>query len=381
MNVMKTALLIVALASAVTAEGRPPQAPQTAGVSLESRSIRLGVGASESFSVVLGGAGARSFGNGELRPSSARPGFYEANYVIIENAAPMRRVESGIIYVAVPATDTDSDTVPDIADLSAAVDVTLEAEAVPAGNAGLRISKADFSIHLVRAAGSETGEFTTDIIAAEEVGGSYAVLHMEGLVEYRRTDGGALLDFSISESPTNALATARVVDGNTVRVAPFRLQLSQARRIRVGPATLTRTENFYRGEVLLSDGWEETAVPDYRSWVMQIQDRNDLNGNDVSDFSDVLAPYVAVHPRRVITAQGETISFAVVVTGTGPFSFQWQQNGHGLSSTAANGTNRVLVLPNVTTDDAGSYRVLVTNAGGSVFSESTSLTVRSNTLR
>ena len=386
-------LISAVLAPAATV--RPPEAPQEAGVNLACRSIRLGHGTSKSdLSLVFStaGTGRRHLGNGELRPSLARPGFYEASYAVMDSSSGSpRRVEAGTIFAAIPEADHDGDTVPDPADLSAPVDMFLNAEAVPnAASLATRLSQTNFSIHLWREGNSELGEFATDLLPDEELYGDYEVLHAAGSVIYRRTDAGSLLDFYLSNAITNAPASARVTDVDTVYTAAFRLRVSPARRVQVASSVLARVENLhtkgrrlgglYRGEVTLSDGRAETAAPDFRSWVMQVDDPNDRNENDVPDFSDTLRPYIAVQPRRVITALGDTVSFSVEVIGTGPFSFAWQQSGHDLSNSTADTMGSVLTLPNITGDDLGSYRVYVSNAAGTVVSDSASLSVRHEVL-
>lgn len=381
MKLWKKCLMVGLLIAAVNIHGRPPGPSQEAGIDLTSLSIRLGRAEGKSpLSVVFTtvGGGARLFGNGELRPSASRPGFYEAGYAIFDdNDGTPRRIEAGVIYVAIPAADSDSDTVPDTADLSAAVDVSLDGEAVPnAASADRRVTQPGFSLRLVRAADSETGYFDTDLIPTESLGGDYSVLHAEGTLAYRRTDAGALLDFDLSNAVTNATGVARVVDSNTVRVSSFRFRASPSRRVRVVPATLIRSGNVYRDEVTVSDGLTETAAADFRTWVLQVRDENDSDANGVPNLSDILPPFIAVQPRRAITDVGETVSFSVVVSGPGPFTFEWHQNGHALSNTGADATARVLVIPNVTLDDRGSYRVRVSNAAGSIFSDSTSLSFK-----
>jgi hypothetical protein len=379
MKNLKICLALAAMLAALAAQGRPPEAPRTAAVSLASRSIRLGEAAGAStLSVMFGTAGGHFTGNGELRPSMSRPGFYEAAYAVFDSSGSLlHRVEVGTIFLAIPAADADADTVPDTADFDSAVNLTLTGEAVPsAASAATRVTQGTFSLQLQRAAGNASGMFITDLIQAVPLGGEYGVLHAEGTVDYRRTDTGALLDFSVSNAITNGFGASRILDTNTVRIGAFRLRTSDARRVRVGPATLVREGNVYRGEVVFSDGAADTAGSDFRSWCLQITDANDANANGVPEFSDVLAPYIAVQPRRHIAPIGETATLSVVVTGAGPFTFEWQQNGHGIANPAANSNERILVLPNTTEADKGSYRVRVSNASGSVFSESTSVSFR-----
>jgi hypothetical protein len=382
MKLLKTCLTVCTLVMAVIAQGRPPEAPRLASVNLASRSVHLGVAASgaSTFSIFFStstGAARRS-GNGEFRPSSARPGFYEAAYAVVDSSVgPSARVESGTLYFPIPAADADGDTVPDTADLGAEVDVVLEGDVVPnAADVATRVTQTPFSIRLQRAAGSASGSFTVDLIPGSQFAGNYSVLEATGTLQYRRTENGALLDYTLSNATTNATGSARVSDTNAIRTSAFRLRVSPTRRIRVGPATLTRTENIYRGEVVFSDGLDETPAPDFRSWVMQIVDLNDTDSDGVPNLSDLLTPFIAVQPRRQIARLGGTATFSVVVSGTGPFTYEWQQNGHEISNQEADPNRRVLVLPNVGSADPGSYRVIVRNAGGFTVSESTSLSLR-----
>ena len=393
MKLLKKCLVVggvFAVAFAASA-ARPPQAAQEASVSLACRSIRLSsategtVGLLPSSRIVVfstPGPGARFFGNGEFRPSTTRPGYYEAGYAIgdlVEGS--MVHAESGSLFVPIPDGDANGDTLPDTADWTAAVDMTLQGEVIPSGS-GPRVSKAIVTLHLMRAAGDDSGTFSVDLIDKETLTrgliqespfvGTYSVLHVEGGLTYQRSDTGALLNFDLSNTISNATAVSRITDLNNVRISAFRMRVSDNRTVRVASTVLSRSGNVYRGAASLSDGLTETTPPDFRNWFMQITDQNDTNLNEVPDFSDTLAPYVAVQPSRQIVAFGGTVTLSVVVVGTGPFTYEWQQNGHGLSS-PADATQRVLVIPNADLADKGSYRVRISNAAGSVWSDSTSV--------
>ena len=62
----------------------------------------------------------------------------------------------------------------------------------------------------------------------------------------------------------------------------------------------------------------------------------------------------------------------MAVIGSGPFGYQWYFAGTNL---VQNGTNSTLTLSNVSTNNAGNYMVVVTNAYGSVTSQVATLTV------
>ena len=82
-------------------------------------------------------------------------------------------------------------------------------------------------------------------------------------------------------------------------------------------------------------------------------------------------PVIATPPAAQTVGQGETATFTVVASGAGPFTYQWSKG----SSPIANATNAIYTINAVSTADAGSYSVVVTNAGGSVTSATAVLNV------
>ena len=88
--------------------------------------------------------------------------------------------------------------------------------------------------------------------------------------------------------------------------------------------------------------------------------------------------YLGIFPLPAITTQpasqsvypGDRVSFSVAATN-GPLSYQWQFYGANI----AGGTSPNLVLARVQTSEAGPYRVIVSNPGGSVTSAVANLTV------
>ena len=78
----------------------------------------------------------------------------------------------------------------------------------------------------------------------------------------------------------------------------------------------------------------------------------------------IVPPSIITQPPDVNVATGETIRIPVEVSGTAPLEFQWQFNGRTLPGA----TSQELVLSNATAASAGSYRVFIRNAAGSVLS-------------
>jgi hypothetical protein len=93
----------------------------------------------------------------------------------------------------------------------------------------------------------------------------------------------------------------------------------------------------------------------------------------VSDQVETLASQpalLAVGDPLIITQQpqsqtvtvGSNATFSVTVTGAPPFGFQWRKLGTPLTNMVQSGFTSEFTLFNVRTNDAGQYRVIVTNA-------------------
>jgi len=84
-----------------------------------------------------------------------------------------------------------------------------------------------------------------------------------------------------------------------------------------------------------------------------------------------IAPVIMVQPQPVAVTAGHTAQFSATATGTAPLAYQWQRNGVNIAgATAANCS-----VVNAQSVNAGSYRVIVSNAAGSVTSTAATLTV------
>ena len=102
----------------------------------------------------------------------------------------------------------------------------------------------------------------------------------------------------------------------------------------------------------------------------------DANGNIALNLS---LPAIPVPPaitsqpvsRVVLDNAGSNVMFSVTATGTPAPGFAWQKNGVNLLGV----TNSSFTITNVLLADAGNYRVILTNASGSVTSSVAVLTV------
>ena len=93
--------------------------------------------------------------------------------------------------------------------------------------------------------------------------------------------------------------------------------------------------------------------------------------DDVQVLVGPSAPSIFNQPSDITSPLGGTAVFEVTASGSTPLIYQWFFNG----ATVDHGTNRTLRLENVSTNDAGSYQVLVQNSLGTVLSLPGELTV------
>jgi hypothetical protein len=86
-----------------------------------------------------------------------------------------------------------------------------------------------------------------------------------------------------------------------------------------------------------------------------------------------VAPTITTQPVSVTVNRGQTATLSVVATGTAPLTYRWQIRGtnNTWSNTPTGGT-----AASYSTTVAGTYRVIVTNAAGSVTSGTATVTVR-----
>ncbi|HEY6189766.1 MAG TPA: PQQ-dependent sugar dehydrogenase [Pyrinomonadaceae bacterium] len=89
-------------------------------------------------------------------------------------------------------------------------------------------------------------------------------------------------------------------------------------------------------------------------------------------------PVITAHPSNQVVAVGETATFSVTATSNHPLSYQWQKNGVNIGGA----TSPTYTTPPTTAADNGAqFRCIVSNAFGSVTSNSATLTVAANTVQ
>jgi hypothetical protein len=87
----------------------------------------------------------------------------------------------------------------------------------------------------------------------------------------------------------------------------------------------------------------------------------------------VVVPSIVTQPTHLTVNAGSAASFAVGVSGTGPFGFQWRRDGVNITGA----TSAVFTLNSVGLPNAGAFSVVVSNSAGAIVSNNAVLDVTS----
>src|SRR5262249_24730789 len=88
------------------------------------------------------------------------------------------------------------------------------------------------------------------------------------------------------------------------------------------------------------------------------------------------APVIVTQPQDTNAVLGGTAAFHVIANGTPPLLYQWFKDN---TNSIPGATSNNFVIYSVSSNDAGVYRVQVSNAAGSVLSSNVTLTVLAGT--
>jgi alpha-tubulin suppressor-like RCC1 family protein len=87
----------------------------------------------------------------------------------------------------------------------------------------------------------------------------------------------------------------------------------------------------------------------------------------------IVPPSISTQPEAQEKCNGDKATFAVVVLGTEPMTYQWKKNGAAISGGANEAT---FSIASVNASDSESYCCVVTNKAGNIASQSVKLTIK-----
>lgn len=102
----------------------------------------------------------------------------------------------------------------------------------------------------------------------------------------------------------------------------------------------------------------------------EISDLGDKAKGAIDDLGNK-PPTITTHPENQNKKEGESVTFRVVATGTGPFTYQWKKGGSDITSA----NSSTYTLSSIKKDDEGSYLCVVSNKYGSSTSSAAALVV------
>ena len=208
-------------------------------------------------------------------------------------------------------------------------------------------------------------------------------------------DNNAKFDVIVTNSVSSATSTQATLTVNAAPAAPT-ITMQPANQTAAAGQTATFSVTA-SGTAPLSYQWRKNSANisaatagSYTTPATTSADNNSkfdvIVSNSVSSVTSTqatlsvnsapVAPTITTQPAAQTVTAGQTATFSVVASGTGPLTYQWQKNGSDITGA----TTASYSTPVTTTADSGAlFRVVVSNVAGNVTSNSAMLTVNPGT--
>jgi alpha-tubulin suppressor-like RCC1 family protein len=203
------------------------------------------------------------------------------------------------------------------------------------------------------------------------------------------SDSGARIQAQLSNAAGSATSSAALLTVRPRPTAPLLLTPPQALTVNEGqPATFSVTASSNAGSP--SYQWLRQGTPiagataasytlaaatpgdDGASFAVQVSNSVGLVQTPAVTLGVVIRPRITASPAPATLVAGQTATFSVTATGTGPLQYQWLRNGTAVpGATTASHTTPALTLA----DDGSRWSVQVSNAAGQATSEAALLSV------
>ena len=309
--------------------------------------------------------------NGEFEYYPGNINLYQSYWVMYQGN---QLADLGLVGIGGSSLlpDSDANGIPNFAERGLAANVSASLVTVSSVTGG----SAGGTITLNRGAGQVSGSSVTRFTTGAIFTGSWAIPIMDVAGSYNASQRTIQLRATSSVfAPGNFTGTYQVNSDDSVTMSNIILQLDSGNRLTSTPVTFTRIGKTYRSIIEFVDGNLSTGYPDFRRWTLQLTDPSDNDGDGIPNLSDSTPsgppPVVVTQPIGATRIVGQSVTFTVAASGSGPLSYQWYLNG----SPIAGANNTTLVLPSVKATDAGTYTAGVRNAAGEVLSNAALLTV------
>ena len=136
------------------------------------------------------------------------------------------------------------------------------------------------------------------------------------------------------------------------------------------------------GTFTLNSGTQYTVILDGTSGSGSLPSGNAGRSDAIKwELVSATGPTVTQHPTAQSVCAGGSATFTVAATGTGTLTYQWQKNSANVTNGGhyANCTTASMTVSSADSNDAASYRCVVTDSNGSVNSNAAALTLKTAT--
>ncbi len=176
------------------------------------------------------------------------------------------------------------------------------------------------------------------------------------------------------------VGTANGICGWTRDSGPFPLVVPGT-ELEVSPGVFRRVQEAYPAGQY-APGTPSFAINDSGQFAFQANFYGGSSGIFTGSFNDFLrgyfpCPVVITPPASQSANEGSTVILAVAADGLGDLAYEWRRNTQPVTDDArvSGATTNTLRIGDITSGDAGSYDVVITNTCGSAISEAALLTV------
>ncbi len=124
------------------------------------------------------------------------------------------------------------------------------------------------------------------------------------------------------------------------------------------------------------------STGDSGTYYEQISPTGSASSSDAGSFNLIAPPQIITEPQDTTVTNGATATFSVFASGSPALIYQWQTNNVNLADggNISGSASPDLSVSNVTTNDANSYLVIVSNSFGSVTSSVANLNIDTNSI-
>ncbi|MDB6057129.1 MAG: large protein, partial [Verrucomicrobiales bacterium] len=215
--------------------------------------------------------------------------------------------------------------------------------------------------------GSATSVLTVATVGAGDVA-SYSVIVSNSVGS--ATSANATLVVNLPPSITTQPTSRTNVTGSTATLTVTAAGTALQYQWRKGGSVLSNGGNIL-GAITSALTITGATATDAGSYSVDVSNSVNVVSSTAATLTVVDPPSITAGPTSATVNAGDPAMFAVAANGTPPLSFQWRRNGTLVSGA----TDSAINISNAQQINAGSYDVVVTNAGGSATSSAAVLMV------